>query len=81
MGVPISPSDCKELVTSGTPGYLKAGMSAASVVDDSKKVNVLALPTRRIEMGMLLLDLGVWLYAAAALAGVIPPVSLPGPGL
>jgi hypothetical protein len=64
-----------------TFGYLKAGMSAANFADDSNGVNFHALPIRGIEVGMLLLlNLGVWIYAAAEFAGVMPPVSLPGPG-
>lgn len=56
---------------SRNPRYLKAGMSASSFSDDSSRVNVHALPIRGIELGMLLLDFGVWLYAAAEVAGTV----------
>ena len=48
-------------------------MSAPNFADDSSAVDLDALPIRWIELGMLLLDLGVWLHAAARLAGSIIP--------
>jgi len=36
-------------------------------------VNVHAFPTLGLKLGMLLLDLGVWLYAAVAVADKIMP--------
>jgi len=48
-------------------------MGTVNFADDSSSVNVHALPIRGIEMGMLLLNLGVWLYAAVTLASTIMP--------
>lgn len=53
--------------------YLKAGMSTLSFADDLFEVNVHALPIRGVELGMLLLNLGVWLYAAVGFAGTLMP--------
>jgi len=51
--------------------YLKAGMGIANFPDDSSGVNVHAwMPTVWVEVGMLLLNLAVWLEAAARLAGL-----------
>lgn len=62
--------------------YLKAGIGTFNFPDDSSGVNVHALPIRGIELGMLLLNLGVWLYATAEVAGtVMPSGSLPAVGL
>jgi len=53
-----------------TRAYLKAGMGTANFADDSSVVNVHAwMPTVWVEVGMLLLNLAVWLEAAARLAG------------
>jgi hypothetical protein len=57
----------------GIGGYLKAGIIAASFADDSSVVNVHAFPTRGVELGMVLLNLGVWLHAVAAAGGKIMP--------
>lgn len=55
--------------------YLKAGMGVANFPDDSGEVNVHAwMPTVWVEMGMLLLNLAVWLEAASRLAAAIHPV-------
>lgn len=52
------------------PAYLKAGIFTANFADDSSDVNVHAwMPTVWVELGMLLLNLAVWLEAAARLAG------------
>ncbi len=56
-------------------------MSTFNFAGDSSGVNVHALPLRGIELGMLVVNLGVWLYAAAEIAGVMPSGSLPGPAL
>lgn len=49
--------------------YLKAGICTAKFADDSDEVNVHGLmPTVWIEVGMLLLNLAVWLEAGARLA-------------
>lgn len=56
-----------------TSAYLKAGIGTPGFSDDSSEVNVHALPIRGIELGMLLLNLGVWLYAAGELAGTVMP--------
>lgn len=70
----------KESVTARCAAYLKAGIGTSNFPDDSSGVNVPALPIRGIELGMLLLNLGVWLYAAAEVAGtVMPSGSLPAP--
>ena len=53
-----------------SPGYLKAGMGTGNFADDSDEVNVHGwVPTVWVEMGMLFLNLAVWLEAAARLAG------------
>lgn len=59
----------------GTASYLKAGIRTRNFPDDSGLVNVHAFPTRGIKLGMLLLllNLGVWLYAVAAMIGKITP--------
>lgn len=44
-------------------------MGTLNFADDSSAVNVHALPTRGIEVGMALLNLGVWLHAATVIAG------------
>jgi len=50
--------------------YLKAGIVSSKVADDSGDVNVHGtIPTAWVELGMLLLNLVVWLNAAAVLAG------------
>jgi hypothetical protein len=50
--------------------YLKAGMFAANSADDSSEVNVRGWkPTLWAELGMLFLNLVVWLEAAARMAG------------
>lgn len=61
---PFAKSSCR-------PVYLKAGIGTASFSDDSSVVNVHAWmpPTVWVEMGMLFLNLAVWLEAAARLAG------------
>ena len=41
--------------------------------DDLFGVNVHALPIRGIELGMLLMNLGVWLYAAGEAAATLMP--------
>lgn len=52
------------------PVYLKAGICTANFADDSSGVNVHAwMPTAWVELGMLFLNLAVWLEAAARLAG------------
>lgn len=52
------------------PVYLKAGMFAANSADDSRGVNVHGwMPTVWVELGMLFLNLVVWIEAAARLAG------------
>jgi hypothetical protein len=53
--------------------YLKAGIGTANFADDSSVVNVHAFPTLGVKLGMLLLNLGVWLYAAAAVAERVMP--------
>lgn len=51
-------------------GYLKAGMGSGNFADDSSGVNVHGWrPILWIELGMLFLNLAVWLEAAARLAG------------
>jgi hypothetical protein len=46
-------------------------MGTANFADDSSGVNVRAwMPTVWVEVGMLLLNLAVWLEAAARLAGL-----------
>jgi hypothetical protein len=53
-----------------TSVYLKAGIHTANFADDSSEVNVHAwMPTVWVELGMLFLNLAVWLEAAARLAG------------
>jgi hypothetical protein len=50
--------------------YLKAGIRTEKVSDDSSGVNVHGtLPTRWVQMGMLLLNLVVWLEATLRLTG------------
>jgi hypothetical protein len=50
--------------------YRKAGIHAQGVSDDSSEVNVHGIiPARWVTLGMLLLNLAVWLDAAAQLAG------------
>lgn len=50
--------------------YRKAGIRAANFADDSSVVNVHGgMPTVWVELGMLFLNLVVWLEAAARLAG------------
>lgn len=56
-----------------TPAYLKAGMGTSRPDDDLFGVNVHALPIRGIELGMLLMNLGVWLYAAGEAAATLMP--------
>ncbi len=52
--------------------YLNAGMASEHFADDSSDVNVHAwVPTIWVELGMLFLNLAVWLEAAARLAGSI----------
>lgn len=52
------------------PLYLNAGISTANFPDDLNGVNVHAgMPTHWVELGMLCLNLVVWLEAAARLAG------------
>lgn len=52
------------------PVYLKAGMGTANFADELSVVNVHAwVPTVWVELGMLFLNLAVWLEAAARLAG------------
>lgn len=54
----------------GAPVYLKAGIFTANFADDSSGVNVHAwMPTVWVELGMLFLNLVVWLEAAGRLAG------------
>lgn len=62
---------CKIFVTRRKlRGYLKAGIHAANFADDSSVVNVHGwMPTVWVELGMLFLNLVVWLEAAARLAG------------
>jgi len=49
--------------------YRKAGIHAQGVSDDASEVNVHGLiPARWLTLGMLLLNLAVWLDAAAQLA-------------
>ena len=56
-------------------GYLKAGMGAGNFPDDSSGVNVHAwVPTVWVKLGMLFLNLAVWLEAAARLAGSVHAV-------
>ena len=58
-----------------SPVYLKAGMGTANFADNSSAVNVHAwMPTVGLELGMLLLNLVVWLEAAARLAGAVHAV-------
>jgi hypothetical protein len=55
--------------------YLKAGIYTANFADDSSDVNVHGWkPTAWVELGMLFLNLAVWLEAAARLAGWAHPV-------
>lgn len=62
-GKPFAKSSCPRL-------YLKAGIGTANFADDSSEVNVHGwLPTLWVELGMLFLNLIVWLEAAARLAG------------
>jgi len=50
--------------------YRKPGTHAQGISDDSREVNVHgAIPARWLTLGMLLLNLAVWLDAAAQLAG------------
>lgn len=52
--------------------YLKAGIGTANFPDDSSGVNVHgAMPLRWIQWGMLLLNLVVWIDAAAKLADLV----------
>lgn len=52
------------------PVYLKAGIGTANFADDSSEVNVHGwMPTRGVELGMLFLNLFVWLEATVRLAG------------
>jgi len=56
--------------SSWRPIYLKAGMGTANFADDSSVVNVHGwMPTVWVELGMLFLNLVVWVEAAARLAG------------
>ena len=60
---PFAKSSCRRV-------YLKAGMGTGNFADDSSDVNVHAwVPTVWVELGMLLLNLAVWLEAATRLAG------------
>lgn len=50
--------------------YRKAGMRSQRLCDDSSRVNVHGtIPVRWVTLAMLLLNLAVWLDAAAQLAG------------
>jgi len=50
--------------------YRKAGIFTAKPADDSSAVNVHGwMPALWVELGMLFLNLAVWLEAAARLAG------------
>lgn len=50
--------------------YLKAGMCTENFPDDLSGVNVHGwMPTVWVELGMLFLNLAVWIEAAARLAG------------
>ncbi len=52
--------------------YLKAGISTINFPDDSSGVNVHGtMPLRWIQAGMLLLNLIVWVNAAAELAELV----------
>jgi hypothetical protein len=52
------------------PIYRKAGIYAQGISDDSSEVSVHGIiPARWLTLGMLLLNLAVWLDAAAQLAG------------
>lgn len=58
------------MTRSGTSGYRKAGMGTANFADDSSVVNVHGwMPIHWVELGMLFLNLVVWIEAAARLAG------------
>lgn len=60
---PFAKSSCR-------PFYLKAGICTANFADDSGEVNVHGwIPALWIELGMLFLNLVVWLEAAIRLAG------------
>lgn len=60
---------CDEAILHHYARYLKAGICTANFADDSDEVNVHGLmPTVWVEMGMLLLNLAVWLEAGARLA-------------
>jgi hypothetical protein len=54
-------------------GYRRSGIDTADFADDSNGVNVHAFPALGLKLGMLLLNLGVWVYAAAGIAEAIMP--------
>jgi len=55
--------------------YLKAGIGTANFADDSAGVNVHGwMPAVWVEVGMLLLNLAVWLEAGVRLAAAFQPL-------